>query len=131
MTAGNVDHGRLVELVGVAFDGLWESGAGLRPQGLEYSKPRPAAPILLEQRRASSNKRIWWSAPWPHALSNDRYAASLRVDDWWWYFESGLWQKVQEERGSRIQLGLREVRFRMSAFSVSTRARLLSISMRF
>src|SRR6185369_5607164 len=47
--AGNVDHKRLVELVGAAFDGC-ESGAGVRPQGLEPGKPRPAAPILIEQK---------------------------------------------------------------------------------
>src|SRR6476659_5068256 len=44
--AGNVDHNRLIELVGVAFDGC-ESGAGVRPQTVDPGRPRPAAPILI------------------------------------------------------------------------------------
>src|SRR6476661_3996656 len=47
--AGNVDHGRLLELVGGAFNGC-ESGAAFRPQAVEPGKPRPAAPILIEQK---------------------------------------------------------------------------------
>src|ERR1043166_2244766 len=47
--AGNVDHNRLLELVGSAFDGC-ESGAAFRPKPLDPGRPRPAAPILIGQK---------------------------------------------------------------------------------
>jgi predicted Zn-dependent peptidase len=74
--AGNVDHGRLVELVAIAFDGC-ESGAGSRPHGLDSGKPRPAAPILIEQKSELEQAHLVLATPWPHALSSDRYSASL------------------------------------------------------
>src|SRR6186997_1518141 len=65
--AGNVDHQRLLELVGAAFDGC-ESGAGIRPQALEPSKPRPAAPILIERKSELEQAHLVLATPWPHAL---------------------------------------------------------------
>ncbi len=102
--AGNVDHARLVELVGVAFDGC-ESGAGVRPQPLDGSRPRPAAPILIEQKSELEQAHVVIATPWPHALSDDRYAASLLAAIIGGGTSSRLWQKIREERGLAYSVG--------------------------
>ena len=102
--AGNVDHKRLVELVGAAFDGC-ESGAAVRPQALEHGKPRPAAPILIEQKSELEQAHLVLATPWPHALSNDRYAASLLASVIGGGTSSRLWQKIREERGLAYSVG--------------------------
>jgi predicted Zn-dependent peptidase len=102
--AGNVDHGRLVELVAIAFDGC-ESGAGSRPHGLDSGKPRPAAPILIEQKSELEQAHLVLATPWPHALSSDRYSASLLSSIIGGGTSSRLWQKVREERGLAYSVG--------------------------
>jgi predicted Zn-dependent peptidase len=102
--AGNVDHQRLLELVGTAFDGC-ESGAGLRPQALEPTKPRPAAPILIEQKSELEQAHLVLATPWPHALDPDRYAASLLASVMGGGTSSRLWQKIREERGLAYSVG--------------------------
>jgi predicted Zn-dependent peptidase len=102
--AGNVDHQRLLELVGTAFDGC-ESGAGLRPQALEPFKPRPAAPILIEQKSELEQAHLVLATPWPHALDPDRYAASLLASVMGGGTSSRLWQKIREERGLAYSVG--------------------------
>ena len=102
--AGNVDHARLVELVGVAFDGC-ESGGGVRPQPLDGGRPRPAAPILIEQKSELEQAHLVIATPWPHALSEDRYAASLLASVIGGGTSSRLWQKIREERGLAYSVG--------------------------
>ena len=100
--AGNVDHARLVELVGVAFDGC---EGGVRPQPLDSGKPRPAAPILIEQKGELEQAHLVIATPWPHALSEDRYAASLLASVIGGGTSSRLWQKIREERGLAYSVG--------------------------
>jgi predicted Zn-dependent peptidase len=102
--AGNVDHGRLLELIGAAFDGC-ESGAVARPQTVEPGKPRPAAPILIEQKSELEQAHLVLATPWPHAVSNDRYAASLLASVMGGGTSSRLWQKIREERGLAYSVG--------------------------
>jgi predicted Zn-dependent peptidase len=102
--AGNVEHARLVELVGVAFDGC-ESGAGARPRPVGGTKPRPAAPILIEQKNELEQAHLVLATPWPDALSEDRYAASLLASVIGGGTSSRLWQKVREERGLAYSVG--------------------------
>ena len=102
--AGNVDHGRLIELVGTAFDGC-ESGAMVRPQALDPGRPRPAAPILIEQKSELEQAHLVIATPWPHALSSDRYAASLLGSIIGGGTSSRLWQKVREEHGLAYSVG--------------------------
>src|SRR6476620_2471651 len=102
--AGNVDHNRLIELVGVAFDGC-ESGAALRPQTLDPGRPRPAAPILIEQKNELEQAHLVIATPWPDALSSDRYAASLLGSIIGGGTSSRLWQKIREERGLAYSVG--------------------------
>lgn len=102
--AGNVNHARLVELVGVAFDGC-EGGAGSRPKGVNASRPRPAAPILIEQKSELEQAHLVIATPWPHALGEDRYAASLLSSVIGGGTSSRLWQKIREERGLAYSVG--------------------------
>jgi predicted Zn-dependent peptidase len=101
--AGNVDHDRLVDLVGKAFDGC-EGGTRMRPHALDTS-PRPAAPILIEQKSELEQAHLVLATPWPHALSEDRYAASLLASVIGGGTSSRLWQKVREERGLAYSVG--------------------------
>lgn len=102
--AGNVNHARLLELAGAAFDGC-ESGAAARPHGVEPAKPRPAAPILIEQKSELEQVHLVLATPWPHALDNDRYAASLLASVMGGGTSSRLWQKIREERGLAYSVG--------------------------
>ena len=102
--AGNVDHARLVELVGRAFDGC-ESGAGVRPYSLDSSRPRAAAPILVEQKSELEQAHMVIATPWPDALNEDRYAASLLASVIGGGTSSRLWQEVREERGLAYSVG--------------------------
>ena len=101
--AGNVDHGRLLELVGRAFDGC--EGIGARPSALVGGRPRPAAPILVEQKAELEQAHLVIATPWPDALSEDRYAASLLASVIGGGTSSRLWQKVREERGLAYSVG--------------------------
>lgn len=102
--AGNVDHDRLVELVARTFAGC-ESGAGVRPHGVEHARPRPAAPILIEQKSELEQAHLVLATPWPHALAEQRYAASLLGSIIGGGTSSRLWQKIREERGLAYSVG--------------------------
>jgi len=102
--AGNVEHDRLVELVGAAFDGC-ESGAAVRPQAVGAAKPRPAAPILIEQKNELEQAHLVIASPWPSALDEDRYAASLLASVIGGGTSSRLWQKIREEQGIAYSVG--------------------------
>jgi predicted Zn-dependent peptidase len=102
--AGNINHDRLLELIGSAFGGC-EAGAGARPQAVESSKPRPAAPILIEQKSELEQAHLVIATPWPHAVSEDRYAASLLASVMGGGTSSRLWQKIREERGLAYAVG--------------------------
>ena len=102
--AGNVEHARLVELVGAAFDGC-ESGVATRLQGVGPGKPRPAAPILIEQKSELEQAHLVLATPWPDALSENRYAASLLASVIGGGTSSRLWQQIREERGLAYSVG--------------------------
>jgi len=102
--AGNVSHGRLLELVGRSFDGC-EGGTATRPNPISNSRPRPAAPILIEQKSELEQAHLVIATPWPDALSEDRYAASLLASVIGGGTSSRLWQKIREERGLAYSVG--------------------------
>jgi predicted Zn-dependent peptidase len=101
--AGNVNHSRLVSLIGEAFDGC--EGVGSRPHQISTSIPRPSAPILIEQKNELEQAHLVIASPWPDALSNNRYAASLLASVIGGGTSSRLWQKVREERGLAYSVG--------------------------
>src|SRR5580765_4376076 len=102
--AGNIDHARLVELIGTAFGGC-SGGGGVLPTSVSASRPQPAAPILIEQKSELEQAHLVIAAPWPHALGNDRYAGSLLASVMGGGTSSRLWQKIREERGLAYSVG--------------------------
>ncbi len=102
--AGNVEHARLLELVGAAFDGC-EGVAAKRLQPRIERSPRPAAPILVEQKGELEQAHLIIATPWPSALGDDRYEASLLASVMGGGTSSRLWQKIREERGLAYSVG--------------------------
>jgi predicted Zn-dependent peptidase len=91
----------LVELVGTAFDGC----ESVRPQTVTGGRPRAAAPILIEQKSELEQAHLVLATPWPSALGEDRYAASLLASVIGGGTSSRLWQKIREERGLAYSVG--------------------------
>jgi predicted Zn-dependent peptidase len=102
--AGNVEHARLLELVGAAFDGCGGVAAKRLQPRIERS-PRPAAPILVEQKGELEQAHLIVATPWPSALGEDRYEASLLASVIGGGTSSRLWQKIREERGLAYSVG--------------------------
>ena len=103
--AGNVEHTRLLELVGAAFDGC-EGGVAARVvKPISDRSPRPAAPILVEQKGELEQAHLILATPWPSALGEDRYQASLLASVIGGGTSSRLWQKIREERGLAYSVG--------------------------
>ncbi len=99
--AGNVNHDRLVELVGRAFDGC----GGKNGFGRVEKSPSPAAPILIEQKTELEQAHLIIAAPWPSARDQNRYAASLLASVMGGGTSSRLWQSIREERGLAYSVG--------------------------
>lgn len=102
--AGNVEHARLVELISTGFYGC-ESGQGMKPHKIANQSPRPAAPILIEQKSELEQAHLVIATPWPSALDEHRYAASLLASIIGGGTSSRLWQKIREERGLAYSVG--------------------------
>ena len=102
--AGNVHHERLLELIGRSLNGC-EGGASARPTAMTSGRPRPASPILIEQKNELEQAHLVIATPWPDALSDERYAASLLASVIGGGTSSRLWQKVREERGLAYSVG--------------------------
>jgi predicted Zn-dependent peptidase len=102
--AGNVNHGRLLELVGRAFGGC-DGGVRHLPNPVIGTSPRPVAPILIEQKNELEQAHLVIATPWPDAVSEDRYAASLLASVIGGGTSSRLWQTIREERGLAYSVG--------------------------
>ena len=102
--AGNVHHERLIELIGRTLNGC-EGGASARPVAVTSGRPRPAAPILIEQKNELEQAHLVIATPWPDALSEERYAASLLASVIGGGTSSRLWQQIREERGLAYSVG--------------------------
>jgi predicted Zn-dependent peptidase len=100
--AGNVQHEALVDLVSKSFKAVAPSKAQLNGHG---RTPRPAAPILIEQKKELEQAHLVIATPWPDARSSDRYAASLLASVVGGGTSSRLWQRVREERGLAYSVG--------------------------
>ena len=99
--AGNIDHDRLVELIGRAFDGCGSKNGS----GPIATSPSAAAPILIEQKTELEQAHLIIAAPWPSARDNNRYAASLLASVLGGGTSSRLWQRIREERGLAYSVG--------------------------
>ena len=102
--AGNVNHDSLVAMIERAFVGSTANGNGAQP-GPELNSPSPAAPILIEQKKELEQAHLIIAAPFPTAVSNDRYAGSLLSSIIGGGTSSRLWQKIREERGLAYSVG--------------------------
>jgi predicted Zn-dependent peptidase len=99
--AGNVEHERLLELVGRAFDGCPQKNGSLPIE----ETPAVAAPIFIEQKKELEQAHLIIAAPWPSARNDKRYAASLLASVIGGGTSSRLWQRIREERGLAYSVG--------------------------
>src|SRR4030095_3719816 len=80
-------------------------GVNTREKVAIGARPRPAAPILIEQKNELEQAHLVIATPWPDALSEDLYAASLLASVIGGGTSSRLWQKIREERGLAYSVG--------------------------
>jgi predicted Zn-dependent peptidase len=99
--AGNVNHSELLDMVVKAF----ENRNGQASLEVSVTAPSPAAPILIEQKNELEQAHLIIAAPWPHARSENRYAASLLASIIGGSTSSRLWQKIREDRGLAYSVG--------------------------
>jgi predicted Zn-dependent peptidase len=101
--AGNVNHDQLVALAARAF-----AGQDVNDESKNApinDTPKTAAPILIERKPDLEQAHLILAAPWPSALSEDRYAASLLASVLGGGTSSRLWQKIREQRGLAYSVG--------------------------
>jgi predicted Zn-dependent peptidase len=107
--AGNVDHGRLVASAERAFaDHVADTARNVsnsQTRSNPIDKPFTAAPILIERKPELEQAHLIVASPWPSALSQDRYAASLLASVLGGGTSSRLWQKIREQRGLAYSVG--------------------------
>ena len=99
--AGNVEHDRVVELVGRSF--------GSEPKCCKpkttSQKPNLAAPILIKQNKNLEQAHLILATPLVAATDERRYAADLLANIIGGGTSSRLWQKIREERGLAYSVG--------------------------
>jgi predicted Zn-dependent peptidase len=106
--AGNVDHRKLVDMVErlLPDKNARNNGNPGSPETFQTNgSPSAAAPILIEEKRDLEQAHLIIAAPWPNALSADRYAASLLASILGGGTSSRLWQRIREERGLAYSVG--------------------------
>src|SRR6266513_842629 len=100
--AGNIAHDDLTAMAIKAFG----DGRGKAKDGAPVSPaPVTAAPILIERKEELEQAHLIIAAPWPSALSDDRYVASMLGTIVGGGTSSRLWQSVREERGLAYSIG--------------------------
>jgi len=100
--AGNVAHDELTAMAARVFG----RGNGQTPGAAPASSsPITAAPILIEAKSELEQAHLIIAAPWPSALSDDRYAASMLGTIIGGGTSSRLWQSIREERGLAYSIG--------------------------
>ncbi len=106
--AGNVRHDELLELLMQTF------GAQIEDQNSDWdsSLPEVAAPILIERKSELEQAHLLIAAPWPSAIAEDRYAASMLGTIIGGGTSSRLWQSIREDRGLAYSIGAGGVTFR-------------------
>ena len=103
--AGNVEHARLVELAERAFANGNPDHEPTPSQRTISDSPTTAAPILIEQKEELEQAHLLIAAPWPSALSDERYAATMLASVLGGGTSSRLWQRIREDRGLAYSVG--------------------------
>ncbi len=104
--AGNVEHRRIVSLAKRAF----RSAKYQKPK-TKSPKPKPAAPILIKQRKDIEQAHLIIATPFPGGRDKKRYAADLLANILGGGMSSRLWQKIREERGLAYNVGAAAIMF--------------------
>jgi predicted Zn-dependent peptidase len=105
--AGNVRHQELLDLVGQRFSEDVQA-----QDDHSDSPPDVAAPILIERKGELEQAHLIIAAPWPSAIAEDRYAASMLGTIMGGGTSSRLWQSIREERGLAYSIGAGGLTFR-------------------
>jgi predicted Zn-dependent peptidase len=100
--AGNIAHDELTAMAAKAFG---NRNAQTKSAASVSSAPVTAAPILIERKHDLEQAHLILAAPWPSALSDDRYAASMLGTIIGGGTSSRLWQSIREERGLAYSIG--------------------------
>ncbi len=100
--AGNVTHEQLVELATLTFGDGSHDSEGASAVALS---PETAAPILIERKNELEQAHLIIASPWPSAISEDRYIASMLGTVIGGGTSSRLWQSIREERGLAYSIG--------------------------
>ena len=100
--AGNVAH---EELTAMAVGVFGEGNGHPEDAAPALLSPVTAAPIMIEAKSELEQAHLLIAAPWPSALSDDRYAASMLGTIVGGGTSSRLWQSIREERGLAYSIG--------------------------
>ena len=103
--AGNVDHDQFLQMIEKAFADVSSNGSEFQLSAETDLSPSPASPILIEHKNELEQAHLILAAPFPTALSEDRYASSLLASIIGGGTSSRLWQKIREERGLAYSVG--------------------------
>ncbi len=98
--AGNVEHGRLLELVNNAVPNHAQPPRHAAPQ-----TPVTAAPIIVERRPDLEQAHLIIATPTVSGRDPRRYAADMLANVLGGGTSSRLWQSVREERGLAYSIG--------------------------
>jgi predicted Zn-dependent peptidase len=110
--AGNIDHDRLLDLVGE----LPESSAGGEVPNPSIRTPRPSPFIHVEHRPDLEQAHIIVATPFTTACDERRYAADALANMIGGGTSSRLWQRVREERGLAYSVGTSTAMYRETGF---------------
>lgn len=100
--AGNVSHQQMCDLAARMFADV---KSDVLPAAVTVTSPEVAPAILIEPKTELEQAHLLIAAPWPSALSEDRYAASMLGTIIGGGTSSRLWQKIREERGLAYSIG--------------------------
>jgi predicted Zn-dependent peptidase len=103
--AGNVEHAKLVEMAARAFSEKTLPDNASASESNNTSKPQASAAILIERKKELEQAHLILAAPWPSAIDEDRFAASLLANVLGGGTSSRLWQSIREERGLAYSVG--------------------------
>jgi predicted Zn-dependent peptidase len=101
--AGNIEHTQIVELAEKFFDS--SNSSFIIPNSSFEAKPKPAAPIIVKNKKSLEQAHLIIAAPWISSADERRYAASLLIGILGDGNSSRLWQTIREKRGLAYSVG--------------------------
>lgn len=120
VAAGNVDHERLLDLVGRSSSLAANGIAAGRPA--EIFTPKPAAPLVIEKRSDLEQAHLILAVPIVGAKDDRRYVSEVLASILGGGTSSRLWQSVREQRGLAYHVGASTAMFRDIGYMAVTAA---------